>query len=117
MIAVVTDGLARDLEGIAGVGTPVFCRGVSPNSPARNGPGTVGLPVTMGGVTVDSGDIVAGDRNGVVVVPRDRIEAVVQALSAVQAAEADLDAKVRNGLEIPEFVRGLLDSERVRYID
>ena len=117
VIAVVTDGLARDLEGIAGVGTPVFCRGVSPNSPARNGPGTVGLPVTIGGVTVDSGDLVAGDRDGVVVVPRDRVEAVVRALQAVRAAEADLDAKVRAGLEIPDFVRGLLDSERVRYLD
>lgn len=117
VIAVVTDGLVRDLEGIAGVGIPVFCRGISPNSPARNGPGTAGLPITLGGVTVDSGDLVAGDRDGVVVVPRDRIEAVIRALPAVQEAEAGLEAEVRAGLEIPDFVRDLLASERVRYLD
>src|SRR5512134_1681443 len=46
----VTDGLARDLPGILGVGLPVYCAGVTPNSPARNGPGTVGQIVTMGGM-------------------------------------------------------------------
>ena len=41
--ALVTDGLARDVDGILGVGMPVFGQGVSPNSAARNGPGTAGL--------------------------------------------------------------------------
>lgn len=117
MVAFVTDGLVRDLDGLEGVGIPVFCRGVSPNSPARNGPCTVGLPVTLGGVAVASGDIVAGDRDGVVVVPREHAEAVVEALAAVRAAERDLEAKVQAGLEIPDFIRELLDSGRVRYLD
>ncbi len=38
----VTDGLVRDLAGILAVGLPVYCAGLSPNSPARNGPGTCG---------------------------------------------------------------------------
>ena len=115
--AFVTDGLARDLDGIEGVGTPLFCRGVSPNSPARTGPGTVGLPVTLGSVTVASGDLIAGDRDGVVIVPRGRIEAVTLALDSVRAAEADLEAKVRAGLEVPDFVADLLQSDRVRNLD
>ena len=97
VIAIVTDGLARDLEGIAGVGIPVFCRGVSPNSPARNGPGTVGLPVTLGGVTVASGDLVAGDRDGVVVVPLVRAEAVAAALAEVVKREAATEKLSRSG--------------------
>ena len=116
-VAFVTDGLARDLDGIEGVGTPVFCRGVSPNSPARNGPGRLGLPVTLGGVTVASGDLVAGDRDGVVVVPRARIAGVIQALEAVRAAETELEAKVRAGLTVPDFVQDLLGSTRVRRLD
>ena len=48
--ALVTDGVVRDLVGILGVGLPVYCAGLSPNSPARNGPGSVGLPVVLGGV-------------------------------------------------------------------
>ena len=45
--AFVTDGLIRDCAGIHELQLPIFCRGVSPNSPTRNGPGTVGLPVSL----------------------------------------------------------------------
>ena len=68
--ALVTDGMVRDRDGIVAVGLPVFCRGVTPNSCVRSGPGTVGLPVTAGGVPVATGDLLLGDADGVVVVPR-----------------------------------------------
>ena len=116
-LAFVTDGLARDLDGLEAVGIPVFCRGISPNSPARNGPGKVGLPIHLGGVTVASGDLVAGDRDGVVVVPRGRIEEVIQALARVREAEAGLEAQVAGGLKVPDFAAALLASERVRRLD
>lgn len=115
--AFVTDGLVRDLDGIDEVGLPVFCRGVSPNSPARTGPGTAGLPITLGGVSVDSGDIVIGDRDGVVVVPRGRVDAVTAALTGIREAESAVEAKVRAGMEIPDFIRELLDSDQVRTLD
>jgi 4-hydroxy-4-methyl-2-oxoglutarate aldolase len=53
----VTDGLVRDVAGILAVGLPVYCAGITANSPVRNGPGTVGLPVVLGGATVSSGDL------------------------------------------------------------
>src|SRR5262245_10810610 len=99
-----TDGLARDLTGILGVGLPLFCAGVTPNSPARNGPGTVGLPVVLGGVTVESGDLVVGDSDGVVVVRRSEAGAIVAKLAEVRAAEAALEAKVKGGLQVPAFI-------------
>ena len=116
-LAVVTDGLARDLDGLEAVGIPVFCRGISPNSPARNGPGKVGLPINLGGVTVASGDLIAGDRDGVVVVPRGRIEEVIQALAHVREAEAGLEAEVAGGLKVPDFAAALLASDRVHRLD
>jgi 4-hydroxy-4-methyl-2-oxoglutarate aldolase len=109
----VTDGLVRDLAGILGVGLPVYCAGITPNSPVRNGPGTVGLPVVLGGVSVESGDIVIGDDDGVVIVPRADIGTVLNRLSDVRAAEAALDAKVRAGLEVPDFIQRILASDRV----
>jgi 4-hydroxy-4-methyl-2-oxoglutarate aldolase len=115
--ALVIDGLARDIEGIIGVGLPVFSRGITPNSCVRNGPGTVGLAVTAGGVAVNSGDVVVGDRDGAVVVPRDQVAAVVRKLDDVRKAEAGLEAKVKAGLQIPDHVRDLLASDRVRYLD
>jgi 4-hydroxy-4-methyl-2-oxoglutarate aldolase len=109
----VTDGLVRDVAGVLAVGLPSFCAGITPNSPARNGPGTVGAPVVMGGVAIESGDLILGDGDGVVVVPRGQIETVLQRLSEVRAAEAALEAKVKAGLEVPDFVQAILDSDRV----
>ncbi len=112
----VTDGLVRDVVGILGVGLPVYCAGITPNSPVRNGPGTVGLPVVLGGAAIESGDLVIGDRDGVVIVPRARIGAVLERLAAVRTAEAALEAKVKAGLEVPDFVEAILNSDRVTEI-
>ena len=113
----VTDGLVRDIVGIEAVGLPVHCAGVTPNSPVRNGPGTVGEPVDLGGLRIESGDIVIGDRDGVVVVPRARAAAVLEGLKAVRAAEAALEAKVKAGLEIPDFIETIMSSGRVVEVD
>ena len=103
-VGFVTDGCVRDLPGIAAVGLPAFCAGVTPNSPARNGPGSVGAPVVVGGVRVASGDVVVADPDGVVVVPRERLDEVLARLPAIRSAEADMDRRVREGLRTPPFL-------------
>ncbi len=115
--AVVTDGCVRDIEGIDKTGLPCFAAGVSPDSPARNGPGSAGLPITVAGVRVQSGDIIVGDRDGVVVVPRKRIDEVIAKLDAVLAAEAELDSEVANGLKMAGFADEILKSDRVSWVD
>jgi 4-hydroxy-4-methyl-2-oxoglutarate aldolase len=112
----VTDGLVRDLVGILEVDIPVYCAGLTANSPARNGPGTVGLPIVLGGVRVDSGDIVVGDRDGVVIVPLAEATNVLGRLGGIKAAEASLEAKVKAGLEIPDFIQAIMESGRVEEI-
>lgn len=113
----VTDGLVRDLAGILWVGLPVYCAGLTPNSPVRNGPGTVGLPVVLGGVSIASGDVLVGDDDGVVVIPRDALDDVIEKLADVRKAEAALEAKVKAGLELPDFVTVLLASDKIARID
>jgi 4-hydroxy-4-methyl-2-oxoglutarate aldolase len=104
----VTDGLVRDLDDLETIGLPVFAMGVTPNSPQRRGPGTVGLPVVCGGVTIASGDVVVGDRDGVVVVPRARIAETLDSLEHVKAIEAATLERVRGGLkELPVDVPAL----------
>lgn len=113
----VTDGYVRDVTGIRDVGVPCFCTGITPNSPACNGPGTVGQPIVLGGASVDSGDIILGDTDGVVVVPYAKIDQVIASLKLVQAAEAELDAKVADGLKTPGFIQEIFDSGRIQEID
>jgi 4-hydroxy-4-methyl-2-oxoglutarate aldolase len=115
--ALITDGMARDTTGIFKAALPVFSRGVTPNSCVRNGPGRIGLPIVCGGVAVESGDVIAGDEDGVVVVPRALIESVTRRLAEVIKAEKALQARIAKGLGVLDSVAELMGSDRVRYLD
>ena len=113
LLGLVTDGVARDRAGIVGVGLPVYCMGLNPNSPVRSGPGTVGQPVALGGVIDRLGDIIVADADGVVIVPRAKAAEVIKALALVREAEVGLEAKVKAGLQVPDFVTAILASDQV----
>tara|TARA_B100000686_G_scaffold348877_1_gene440980 strand:+ start:263 stop:952 length:690 start_codon:yes stop_codon:yes gene_type:complete len=115
--AFVTDGCVRDINGIKEVGIPCFSLGVTPNSPVRNGPGIVGLPVVIGGVTVSSGDIVVGDIDGVVVIPYAQIDPVIARLSDVRKAESELVVLVNQGLSTAPFIAEFMASGQIEQID
>jgi 4-hydroxy-4-methyl-2-oxoglutarate aldolase len=117
IVAAVTDGLVRDVAGIREVGIPVYASGVSPNSPFKNGPGGVGVPIALGGAIVEPGDLVLGDSEGVVVCPRARIAETLEALKAVRAKEATMDKWVRSGVKQPDWLAAALAEKGVRYID
>lgn len=110
----VTDGLVRDLVDLEALGLPVYAIGVSPNSPGKRGPGTVGLPIVCGGCAIASGDVIVGDRDGIVVIPRGRIEATLGHLERVKASEAAMLKRVREGLKDVPFAAGLLTNEQIR---
>jgi 4-hydroxy-4-methyl-2-oxoglutarate aldolase len=74
---VVIDGAVRDSLEIEAMGFPVFAVGTNPNGPTKAVAGRIGHPITCGGVTVRSGDLVVGDADGVVVIERERIEALL----------------------------------------
>ena len=107
IVAIVTDGAVRDLSAADATGIPVFAAAISPNSPQKNGPGSVGLPVTCGGVAVRAGDVVCGDEDGVVVVPGPRIAAACEALAAVRAREAEMERAVAAGAKAPAWLADL----------
>jgi len=114
--AFVTDGFVRDIQGIRQVGLPCFSMGVTPNSPARNGPGSAGSPISIGNVSVSAGDIIVGDIDGVVVVPNDIIQETIKTIKEVISLEEELDAKIKSGLEQPEFITEIFKSDLVKEI-
>ena len=114
---VVTDGAVRDLEGILEVGLPVFAVGVTPNSPFKDGQGELNVPVACGGVTIHPGDILVGDADGVVCVPRTEAPAVLAELRRIQAAEAERLAQLAAGKLIPDWVDPLLRERSAVYVD
>ena len=115
--AFVTDGMVRDTVGIHDVGLPVWSAGVSPNTPFTTGPGTVGLPIQIGGQLIHPGDILVADRDGAVVVPLAEVDVVVERLARVIEVENALDREIEQGLRLPEDIATLLDSDKVAYLD
>lgn len=111
----VTDGTMRDYDGIVAAGLPAWCAGLSPNSPFSNGPGKAGFGAVVGGRYIESGDMIVADRDGVVVVPFDRIDAVIAQLEEIKALEADLDAKVQAGFcEMPKVEEMLANGSAIQ---
>ena len=92
---VVCDGLVRDIVGLLDVGMPIFARGLSPNAGFKNGPGEINTRVSCGGIAIDPGDIIVGDRDGVVVVPQGNAAHVAARLAVVSKREVELDAALR----------------------
>jgi 4-hydroxy-4-methyl-2-oxoglutarate aldolase len=115
--AFVTDGLVRDIDGLNAVGIPVCARGLSPNSPFKDGPGTIGQPITVGGVVVASGDVVIGDRDGIVVVAREALEAVLAALVEVAEKEEKMDRMVASGALLPPGLAEIIAQKGIRRLD
>lgn len=116
VVAIVVDGMARDREGILAAGLPLFARGITPNSCVKSGPGKVGLPIVCAGVAVQSGDVVLGDGDGAVVIPRAELEGVAGHLDEIRRAEADTQRKIRAGMTHLESTAELLKSDRVVWV-
>ena len=72
----VIDGTCRDADDIQALGFPVFSRGFNPGGTVKETVGQTEIPLVCGGVPVRPGDLVVGNRDGVVVVAKENIEAV-----------------------------------------
>ena len=93
----VVDGAIRDAQGMTALGFPAFSRTVTPGSCDKDGPGEINVPVSCGGVAVHPGDIVVGDRDGIVVVPRPDAADVLELVRAVVKNEELRVAEIQSG--------------------
>lgn len=84
---VVVHGAVRDLASIAANDFPVYAAGVTHRGPYKDGPGEVNVPIAIGGMIVNPGDLVIGDEDGLVTVTFDDVDTVFEAASAKFRAE------------------------------
>src|SRR5699024_5650555 len=94
---VVTDGLVRDVEQTREVGLPMFAIGLTPSGPSKNGVGQVNTTIACGNVVVSPGDIVIGDEDGVVVVPKDEAADVLERVRARAELEQSWFERIERG--------------------
>lgn len=95
---VVTDGGVRDAAAVSDVGLPVFAAGpAAPASLTAHTPIDFGLPIGCGGVAVIPGDVIVGDGDGVVVIPKALADEVARDGTAQEGIEAYIKLQVENG--------------------
>ena len=95
--ALVINGAVRDAQAIVDAGFPVWCRGLSIKGTAKNQPGRINVPITIGDVVIHAGDIVVADRDGIAIVPADRIDAVLAAALDREQKESRMRDAIAQG--------------------
>ena len=102
----VIDGAVRDANDIQEMGFPVFSRGLNPGGTQKEEVGVSGQPVMCGGLLVSTGDMIIGDRDGVVVVAKEKIQDVLEKAMAIAAKEEKVLQMLKEGkttIEIYQF--------------
>ncbi|MFV0333824.1 MAG: RraA family protein [Tropicimonas sp.] len=84
---VVIHGAIRDAGTISEQDTPVFACGISHRGPYKDGPGEIGFPVALGNLLVNPGDLIVGDDDGIIAIPRETASAVLTRAEKKHAAE------------------------------
>lgn len=104
----VIDGAVRDTDEGAQGDFPIFAAGCNPNGPQKGVPGWINIPVSLAGTAVNPGDLVVGDADGVVVIPRDQAEKIVAGAQAKIDAEAARMKEIQAGKLASPWVQDTL---------
>ena len=109
LAGVVIDAAVRDTEELRELGFPVYAVGSNPNGPTKGVSGRVNWPISCGGIAVNPGDLVVGDADGVVVVEREKVEAMLPLAEKKVADEKARLADILAGRNLkPQWLDGAL---------
>jgi regulator of RNase E activity RraA len=101
----VIDGAIRDSGTIGRDDFPVFARAAIHRGPYKHGPGVIGESVCIGGMVINSGDIVVGDADGVVAFPMTVASELLQAVRAQERKEEDMLRQIAEGTYVGAYAK------------
>jgi 4-hydroxy-4-methyl-2-oxoglutarate aldolase len=97
LAGLVVDGAVRDTNELIARGYPIFAAGRNPAGPTKGIPGRLSIPICVAGAPVNPGDLVVGDADGVVVIPRNDVETVLVAAAKKLAEEQQRLKEIAEG--------------------
>lgn len=113
----VLNGALRDAEAFLERNLPTFAVGVTHRGPYRTGPGEIGLPIAINGTVIQPGDLVLGDLDGVVCVPKADAAAILAATIKKNQAENKQMAETEAGTVNRDWVDKALIEAGCEFID
>ncbi len=100
VLGYVVDGGSRDTELVLAQGFPVFCAFLTPaDIVERWVPDRYGEPIKIGSASVNAGDYLLGDRDGIVIIPGDAVEEIVSQTEIVVSTESEMRAALTAGMD------------------
>lgn len=114
---IVLDGPIRDIDEIGNWDFPVYCTGTTPGGPYKEGPGEINVPISCGGMSVNPGDIILADPDGVIVIPRKDAANVLAAAQKFQANDESKLAAAKDGTAKRDWVERSLAEKGFEIID
>ncbi len=106
----VIDGAIRDVGAIREHDFPVYARAATHRGPYKNGPGEVNVPVTVGGMVVQPGDIIVGDEDGVLSIAPADVAAVIEGAKR----QADKEAAALRSIAEGRFDRDWIGPQETK---
>ncbi|CAH0344735.1 RraA family protein [Bacillus sp. CECT 9360] len=107
--ALVVDGVIRDIVAIKELDFPVFSRGTTVASSGKAGNGEINVPISCGSVSVQPGDIIVGDADGVIAIPQSIEQEVLKKSLDKLAKDEERENKISgNPEEIRKYIDGML---------
>lgn len=117
VLGLVIDGAVRDTQQLVDMGFPVFASGVSIRGTLKRDPGIRGESVTLDGTTIDTGDFIVGDRDGVVSVPADRLKEVLSRARDRAVTEVGYRSAIDEGASTVDLLGLASDKIRPNSVD
>lgn len=114
---IVLDGPIRDIEEISQMDMPLYATGSTPGGPYKEGPGEVNVPISIGNIAVMPGDIILGDKDGVIVIPRKDAPEILEAAKKYAVLDAGKVEAAKNGTSKRQWVEDTLEKKQVEIID
>jgi regulator of RNase E activity RraA len=107
IVGVVLDGAIRDVAEIRERDFPVYARGVTHRGPYKDGPGEINVPISVGGMVVNPGDVVVGDQDGLLAIPQLGLGPLIERARTHLEAEAKTIQAMKEGRWDRSFIDAL----------
>ena len=115
--AIIIDGPIRDMESLSQWEFPIYCTGATPGGPYKEGPGEVNVPIACGGISVNPGDIILADHDGIIVIPPKDAPGILEAAQKFHEADEAKANAAKEGKANRDWVRKALEAKGFEIID